>query len=497
MLFKGKNMQSYIRGIIAILIVLIITGLSVSYIGNISTSRLAYKVTDEFYVIESIINDFEQSEKTLAFIRNTKYSVDTHDRNSSVLNSITHIKESISQLQEVMTGDNLNLYFDLRGLSHMIRYYEKYVTEFFNYVNSSRYIDATNIHAQYSNLVSYIYSYCSDLLIESIRTNQIEHNQSHRTFALIWTVLMIFDFLVIIFVIYTLYKLLHSIVNPVNRLISASYEMQNEHFDIDDIDDQTDIIDLKKLIQSFNSMKNSTLQLVEKLKEHNHTLELLRKQESVIQESKRMADLAKISSLRSQMNPHFLFNTLNTIRRVAQIENATETADLILSLSDIFRHSLRNDFTEVPLEEEISVTQQYYKIQKKRFGERVNLKWEIGPECDIHLLLIPPFIVEPIVENAFKHGLEPKIGQGLVVVQINIYDDTLAIIIKDNGCGIQQDVLKSIENGDLPEENGSGIGLYNIMNRLQLLGEEYAISFKSEVGKGTEVIVQMPVKYKE
>lgn len=495
MLLKNKSIQKYIQMVIVSLVTLIIAGVTATFLGYRYTSRLNYRITDEFYTIEDIINNFETCEKAIGHLGSANNN--GNDIDKEVFEAIRRMEVSLQLLNINKSSNNLEFYFSLRGLNHLIPHYREYVTDYFRSVEIGDLINAANIRLKHSNLVSFIYSYCSDLLIESVRNNQSSYIESNAIFNNVWIVLGLLDYAVVFIIIYLLYKMLHSIIQPINRLIVASNEMRHEHFTIDDISEDTDIEDIRNLIRAFNRMKHSTSQLVESLKEHNKTLELLRKQESEIQEAKRLADYAKISSLRSQMNPHFLFNTLNTIRRVAQLEGATETEDLILSLSNIFRHSLKNDFSEVSLEEEIAVTQQYYKIQKKRFGQRVELEWIIGEECNVTSLLIPPFIVEPIVENAFKHGLEPKLGKGIVTVLINIYDNTLVISIRDNGCGMSKTVLDSINNGIVPESDGSGIGLYNIISRLQILGEEYAISFSSKENEGTVVVVQMPVKNKE
>ena len=119
----------------------------------------------------------------------------------------------------------------------------------------------------------------------------------------------------------------------------------------------------------------------------------------------------------------------------------------------------------------MSVTREYFKIQQTRFGERMQLDWRISSQCDPEELLVPPFILETMVENAVKHGLEPKPQGGLVRVRIYMKEEILHLIVVDNGCGISPETLEYIHRGEKPPQADHGIGIHNVSRRLKLLGK--------------------------
>ena len=112
--------------------------------------------------------------------------------------------------------------------------------------------------------------------------------------------------------------------------------------------------------------------------------------------------------LRSQINPHFLFNTLNVVMYTARQEEAYKTRELLESMSQLFRYSLGSNEMEVTLAREVHIVKEFFKLQKIRFGDRVNLAWNVSPEVLLPETVVPSFVLQPVVENAFKHGIVPK-----------------------------------------------------------------------------------------
>ena len=290
---------------------------------------------------------------------------------------------------------------------------------------------------------------------------------------------------------------LTNILSPIGKLVEASKAMGRENFDIPDIETNTRNREILQLVDAFNQMKHSANQLINTLMEHNRTLALLHQTEAKVLESQKLAEEAKLQSLRSQINPHFLFNTLNTICRVARLEKAAKTEGLILSLSKVFRHSLRSDTSPTTLADEMSVTREYFKIQQTRFGERMQLDWRISSQCDPEELLVPPFILETMVENAVKHGLEPKPQGGLVRVRIYMKEEILHLIVVDNGCGISPETLEYIHRGEKPPQADHGIGIHNVSRRLKLLGKGNQLRVQSKLGLGTKISMEIPATYRE
>lgn len=209
---------------------------------------------------------------------------------------------------------------------------------------------------------------------------------------------------------------------------------------------------------------------------------------------------SELDVLQSQINPHFLYNTLEMIRMKAITVGDTETATAIKLLGKSMRYVLDNTGIEyTTVAKELSHIETYLQIQKLRFGERVN--YEIRSEEDINLnkIKILPLLLQPIVENAILHGLEEVESGGRITVNIHRdinNPDTLIISIRDNGCGMDADTLNNmrinLEKGNISKRYG--IGLYNINQRIRLCyGMGYGLSIDSEEGNGTTVTARIRI----
>lgn len=214
---------------------------------------------------------------------------------------------------------------------------------------------------------------------------------------------------------------------------------------------------------------------------------------------------AQYLALQNQINPHFLYNTLECIRSEALDYGIDGVASMTEALATFFRYTISNVDRLVTLEEELSNVENYYIIQKYRFGERLKISIEYGNEDDLSILelFMPKLILQPIVENSIYHGLEPKIGEGYVRIKIERTSQYLLIRISDNGIGMTAEVLdrlnsRLIHNSsdkltEADERNG-GIAVENVNNRIKLLfGEQYGIHINSILNLGTDVEIVLPV----
>ncbi|AOT71346.1 sensor histidine kinase [Geosporobacter ferrireducens] len=232
--------------------------------------------------------------------------------------------------------------------------------------------------------------------------------------------------------------------------------------------------------------------------------ELNKKNLALMEEMKARTDLEKalkdseLRALQSQVNPHFLFNVLNTIGRLALIEDAQKTQEIVFAFAEMLRYTLKKNMNQlVALEEEILHIERYLKIQSIRFGSR--LKYEMHINEDIRKYRIPFMILQPFVENAINHGLEPKLGQGHINITGYAIEDKVIIKIADNGIGIMEERLDDIFNMEKNNNysNASiastGIGIRNARKRLiHCFGIAYDIQITSKPGTGTTIIISFP-----
>lgn len=197
------------------------------------------------------------------------------------------------------------------------------------------------------------------------------------------------------------------------------------------------------------------------------------------------------------VNPHFLFNTLNTIARVAYFEHAAKTEELIYCLSDLLRYNLKQDNNLHPLSDELENIKKYLYIQKIRLKNRLNYEIDIPETILQHR--IPNMILQPIVENALLHGITPKHDVGLIRITAEQQGNSYFIYVSDNGYGFPDEVLKSLTERDFSKiettTTKSGIGLLSTNKRIQyFFGSSYGLSIKHSDFTGSTVGLFLSVK---
>ena len=215
---------------------------------------------------------------------------------------------------------------------------------------------------------------------------------------------------------------------------------------------------------------------------------------------------AEFLALQNQINPHFLYNTLESIRGDALAAGMTNIAGITEALSTFFRYTITETRNLVSLREEIDNVTNYFVIQQYRFGDKLSMKVKIVDDpAPILNLQCPKLFLQPIVENAVFHGLERKAENGQVLIHVEIIDKEVHINIRDNGVGMPEEKLTSlnaslnrVSAGAIVESKKGGIALKNVCRRIKLLfGEEYGIHVSSIAGIGTNVEVTLPIIYKE
>ncbi len=216
-----------------------------------------------------------------------------------------------------------------------------------------------------------------------------------------------------------------------------------------------------------------------------HGIQIMARLRQKEKEALELAVLAKeqeLSALKSQINPHFLFNTLNSISAVAS-RDAEETRTMIAELGDLFRYATEISKRDlVPLQEELEFTRSFLSLESKRIGDRLQIEYRIAPEAMRNR--VPPLIFQPLVENAIKHGIEPSEAGGKVSIIIEAHGPRLTIQIVDTGVGSRPDVGGCMD----------GIGLRNTDLRLRTLyGESSALRTKAAEGGGFEVTFSIPI----
>ncbi|MFR8068469.1 MAG: sensor histidine kinase [Clostridium sp.] len=249
--------------------------------------------------------------------------------------------------------------------------------------------------------------------------------------------------------------------------------------------------EMGELVRAFNKMKRSTKGYIDTLKENHRMSELLHREEIERVEMEKQLSGARLELLKSQINPHFLFNTLNMIACMAKLEEAVTTERMISSMSSLFRYNLKTSEQIVTLARELKVVQDYMYIQQMRFGSRILYSCDL--KVDAEQAMIPAFTLQPVVENAMVHGLSKKEQGGRVHVRIWEQGNRLVISVADTGLGMSEERLTEVTEA-MKERRTSrmGIGLGNIYKRIHMMYKQGEFRIASIEGRGTVIQMFIP-----
>ena len=212
--------------------------------------------------------------------------------------------------------------------------------------------------------------------------------------------------------------------------------------------------------------------------------------EQKLEEQGRLLMEARLDALQRQINPHFLFNTLNSITSL--VRSQPELArEMIVKLASILRMLLKEREAFVPFREELEFTDDYLGIEVVRFGEKLKVEKDIAE--DTLDIVVPSMLLQPLIENSIKHGLEPRISGGTVTLRSRIVDGRLLVEVEDDGVGMAPERNRPSPVSGLVRP-GAGIGMRNVRERMEVLyGSEASVEIVSRPGRGTKVTLMMPI----
>lgn len=264
-----------------------------------------------------------------------------------------------------------------------------------------------------------------------------------------------------------------SITLPIQKLRDSMKKVQEGDFSVSDV-----VVDSKNEIGSLTKSFDVMTHRIHELMEQNvHE-----------QEEKRKSEL---KALQSQINPHFLYNTLDSIIWMAEGKKNEEVVLMTASLARLLRQSINNEDEVVPIANEVEYARGYLTIQKMRYKDKLEFQIEV----DSSILYIPliKLVLQPIIENAIYHGLKYKESKGLLIVKGFMKDGNAVLQVIDDGVGMDEETLAHIYDKHKVNYHSNGVGVYNVQKRLKLYyGEDYGITYTSELGKGTTATITIP-----
>ncbi len=297
-----------------------------------------------------------------------------------------------------------------------------------------------------------------------------------------------------IFNIVILYLLTKSMTKPLIELSSAANEVANGNFDVElqhlEGEDEISVVS-----NTFTKMVDSIQQYIQEIRESMHRESELKEHELVMES--RMKEV-ELRNLQAQINPHFLFNTLNAGAQLAMMEGADKTTEFIQNMADFFRYNIKKINMDATIAEEVELVDKYIYIINVRFTGEINYSKEVDES--VSNIRIPSMVLQPIIENAISYGVRNIDWEKHVDLKVTRDDELVYLSIKDNGIGMSKEAIEKVLAGRASElaepetKDSNGVGLANVIERLQIFtGRDNVMDIRSEgEGKGTEFIIKIP-----
>ncbi len=307
--------------------------------------------------------------------------------------------------------------------------------------------------------------------------NMADTDKINKDFYAVQRVIILIGVIAIIIAIYFSGLISNNVTRPLNDLISSMQRVAKG-----DLAVQTDV----------SLTKNSSAEVKELNDMFNHmTLELRTLIQRVREESIKEKD-AELRALKAQINPHFLYNALDTVYWMLINKNDYEIADIVTRIGQILRYGIKKNSTEVPIQEEIQQIKNYLFLQKARFEE--NLEYQIDVDRNLLDCKMLSFIIQPFVENAINHGLMHSKGKGMVTIRAFQDNDVFVFEISDNGEGMTPEEVENLYHPKAETKGKhTGLGVNNVCERIKFFyGEPYGVAINSKKEEGTKVIIRIP-----
>ena len=337
-------------------------------------------------------------------------------------------------------------------------------------------------------------------IIENLKLIQLDNNvvlykslDANGQRLQVINMIMIIDLIVL--TVMMVLNVTYRMTTPIIKLAHSANEIASGHFEGEEVI-VSDEDEVQVMAKAFNKMRISIREFIEELKHTNEMETQLYEKELQAVKMQTLLNKAELRSLQSQINPHFLFNSLNAGVQLAMMEDANLTLEFLENMSAIFRYNIKPLDKSVTVEEELSSIRSYADMMKVRFGDK--LQFDMSVEESVLSVPMMPLILQPIVENAFIHGVGKREKGGAVSVRVWQEADKVYFSVKDNGIGMTDaQILRIIQENTehvLPKKShSSGIGAGNVLQRLKLAYDEAAMmQIQSTLGEGTEITIAIP-----
>lgn len=486
--FSNRSLRFKIMSSVSLIVVIMLISLYVS----MSINRYSQDILTGSYESNAVLNDFSNELAEVEQALETYVNYRTFESIDAYYNGCVQVENYLENFQKLPNEE------PVLQKEYIVRQLALSFISFSGKAISSRRANSPD-DTYYNKSLS-----CYKVLLNEITALNIllmnhnagmfmENTESINKITT-WSILFFAGFFALILLI--LYSLVTRIVQPLSEISNVAIRVSKRDFDVP-LFNRTTSDEIGNICRAFDRMIVSIKEYINTIWEKARTENQLRERE--MQMKALYAD-AQLKAYQSQINPHFLFNTLNTGAQLAMMEGADKTCNFIEQTSDFFRYNIQSNKQEATISEELGLVDNFVYIMKVRFGKRLEFEKNV-PDLRFSQL-IPVMTLQPLVENCIKHGLQNTTGK--VMLKVEEKDGFVQIFVSDNGCGmdetVRSEVLEKARADEIQalsrtdSEKHTGIGLINVFSRLRLYYHRDDIFdiMKGPEGTGTTFLIKVP-----
>lgn len=415
----------------------------------------------------------------------------TSDALENYYRSAQEYSDMVNEYSDDVTGSILG------RMERSIRYLSaEYLDEVSQTIDGKRGRNVEKYRSHYeeaTKLYGYLNTYIYSLNNEQFKDNSENYREMVNAFKLYETAGNLIMVVIIVINALLIMRLTAELIRPLTDLTGMANEVSKGNFNLLPLEVEAED-EIGVVTKAFNEMVVSIQQYIEKIRE-NAEIEQAHKEKELMMEA-HLKD-AQLKYLQAQINPHFLFNTLNAGAQLAMMEGADRTYEYVQVMSEFFRYNVKKGYKTVTIGEELELVDNYIYILNVRFSG--DIKYEKEIDSSLLSVPMPSMILQPIVENCVNHGIREMMGEGIITMKVYSMDNTACISISDNGVGMSEETIDHLMNGtpvNLDKKSSNGIGMDNVLARLKLFeGSDDVMSIESEgEGKGSKFTIYLDIK---
>lgn len=469
---KNRSLASSIRLSYVMLVIPFLTMLIISFANLWENNRRYEALVDSTVVASQFSLDFKSDfdYETYLLIVGNKSLEESGLR--EMLRDADEIVAGLEQLTD--SGENMDRLVSIQKyLKNLSVYVDRIET---NLSRDDKYEDNLEIWENDVQIVTdLVQDTMSQYIYYEVRSIQNIRAAYQESFFANLRIFVLATLLILVMITIMSFYIPRTITRPITDLVEVTEKVAAG--DLTVRAEEADNIETRLLGQSMNTMMDKINELLDQVKQEQISL---RK--------------AEFELLQAQINPHFLYNTLDAIIWLAEAGDQKRVVSTVGSLSDFFRLSLNEGKDIITVREELQHVRSYLEIQHTRYQDI--LQFDIRVPEELLGYIIPKITLQPLVENALYHGIKNKRGGGVIIITGEEFEEWFELTVKDNGIGMTEERLQEVQNtiNNGAGERGEGIfGLYNVNGRIRLdFGDEYGLRANSVYGEGTEVVVRLP-----